>query len=272
MLSTEIVRVSVSNASVQGNSLSTFPSISADGRYVTFKTQASNLVSFATTGTQIIVRDIQTGQNTLVSVTPDGLDDGNGASNDPHISDDGRFIVFSSQATNLNTGNPTGSLDIFLRDLQTNVTTQVNMTNTGAQPPNNVGASTPAISPDGGFVAFLTSAPLITGAGSDTLYLANNVFLPNPSPFSAVAEPYYFDALPATLTWNAVSWAEEYEVQVADNSGFNSATSYFAAAGVLNYDLTPPENGTYYWRVRARNIANVWGSWSAPQMFEVEVE
>ncbi len=270
MQSAEIVRVSVSNASVQGNGPSTYASTTSDGRYVAFQSQAGNLVSFATGATQIIIRDMQLEQNTLISVTPDGLDDGNGVSSAATITDDGRFVAFSSMSSNLVSPNNASTTDIFVRDLQANLTTQVNLTEAGGQPTS--GANSPDISPDGGSIVFYSSAELVDGGSFDTLYLASNIFLPNASPFNAVPEPDYFDALPVTLTWNAISWAEEYEIQVADNAAFVSATSYYAAVGILEYDLTTLENDTYYWRVRARDAADVWGSWSAVQTFEVEAE
>ena len=109
--------VSVSSSGGQGNGGSVVPSISADGRFVAFSSQASNLVSGDTNGTiDVFVRDRQTGQTTLVSVSSSG-EQGNGGSGKPSISADGRFVAFSSQASNLVSGDTNAIDDIFVRDL-----------------------------------------------------------------------------------------------------------------------------------------------------------
>jgi hypothetical protein len=103
------------------------PSISADGRYVAFVSYADNLVAGGASGLgDIYVRDTCTGApaaanctpaTTLISLAPDGTF-ANGASDSPSISASGRYIVFSSLATNLVAGTAASSQpQIYLRDL-----------------------------------------------------------------------------------------------------------------------------------------------------------
>ena len=87
--------MSVGPGGVQGNDDSFDPAISADGRFVAFGSDATNLVPGDTNGSDdVFVRDRQTGTTRRVSVGPGGVQ-GNGASFDPAISADGRFVAFA---------------------------------------------------------------------------------------------------------------------------------------------------------------------------------
>jgi uncharacterized repeat protein (TIGR01451 family) len=111
--------VSVASDGTQANNYSDFPEITADGRYITYHSAASNLVSGDTNGLEdIFVYDRMTGQTTLVSVTSDGTP-ANGLSEYPTISADGRFVVFNSYATNLVSGDTNGYTDIFVHERTT---------------------------------------------------------------------------------------------------------------------------------------------------------
>ena len=108
--------VSVSSAGVQGNDASFDPSISADGRYVAFESDASNLVAGDTNGyPDVFVRDRKLHRTYLVSVDSAGVQ-GNNDSYDPVISADGRYVAFTSAASNLVTGDSNGFEDVFVRD------------------------------------------------------------------------------------------------------------------------------------------------------------
>jgi Tol biopolymer transport system component len=108
-------RLSVSSRERQGNGFSADPSISADGRYVTFESRANNLVSGDTNGaTDVFVRDRARGATRRVSVNSSGHQ-GNAESSDPSISGSGRWIVFESQANNLSSGDTNQRADVFVR-------------------------------------------------------------------------------------------------------------------------------------------------------------
>ncbi len=128
-----IQRVSVDSTGGQGNGRSFLPSISADGRYVAFYSEADNLVEGDTNGAgDIFVRDLQLGTTTRVNIGPAG-GQANGFSAEPSISADGRYVAFSSIASNLVSGDTNGSSDVFVRDLQLGTTTRVSVDSAGVQ-------------------------------------------------------------------------------------------------------------------------------------------
>ena len=109
-------RVSVGSGGAQGNGISEVPSISADGRYIAFQSDASNLVGGDTNSTwDVFVHDRQSGTTERVSLATGGTQ-GNGGSNSSSISADGRFVTFWSSATNLVSGDTNDVPDIFVRD------------------------------------------------------------------------------------------------------------------------------------------------------------
>jgi Tol biopolymer transport system component len=149
-------RVSVSSTGAQGSNASAQPSISADGRFVAFRSFASNLVPGDTNGVlDLFVRDRTTHTTTRISVSSTGAQ-GNGNSFDPSMSADGRFVAFDSDASNLVLNDTNFADDVFVRDRTTHTTRRVSVSSTGAQ--GNDGSSDPSISADGRFVAFRSSA------------------------------------------------------------------------------------------------------------------
>ena len=107
---------SVNSAGQIGNANSSWPSISADGRWVAFASAATNLAAGDTNGTQdVFVRDLSTGVTERVSVNSAGQQ-GNGWSDWPSISGDGRCVAFRSWASNLVPNDTNGYADIFVRD------------------------------------------------------------------------------------------------------------------------------------------------------------
>ena len=108
-------RVSVDSAGIQGNGSSRQPSISADGRFMAFTSDATNLVPGDTNGrTDVFVHDRQTGTTERVSVDSAG-NQGNAGSSGVGISGDGRFVAFTSSATNLVPGDTNSVADVFVR-------------------------------------------------------------------------------------------------------------------------------------------------------------
>ena len=149
-------RVSVDSSGAQGNGPSGEPAISADGRFIAFSSQASNLVDGDTNASRdIFVHDRETGITQRVSVASDGTQ-ANGSSGQPAISADGRFVAFFSFAANLVPGDTNGTGDVFLHEIQTGLTRRVSVSTGGAQ--GNGFSSTPSISGDGRLIAFESSA------------------------------------------------------------------------------------------------------------------
>jgi Tol biopolymer transport system component len=149
-------RVSVSGAGAQADGDSSGAAVSANGRYVTFYSSATNLVPGDTNEYfDVFRRDVQTRVTRRVSVSSTGIQ-GEDGSVDPAISADGRYVAFYSFARNLVPADTNGSPDVFLRDVQTGVTRRISISGTGAQ--GNGDSYTPAISPDGRYLAFESDA------------------------------------------------------------------------------------------------------------------
>lgn len=162
------IRVSVSSSGGQGNHVSTDPSISADGRFVAFRSFADNLVPGDVNGTNdIFVHDSQTlSVVSIVSVSSTG-EQGNAQSTNPSISANGRFVAFYSEADNLVEGDSNSSSDIFVHDRQTGATILVSVTSSGEA--GNGMSGSPAISADGRSVAFTSfSDDLVDGDTNGT--------------------------------------------------------------------------------------------------------
>ena len=110
-------RVSTTSSGAQANGASFEASLSADGRYVAFKSAATNLVSGDSNGVADIFRkDTKTGTILRVSTTASGAQ-ANGVSFGAQISADGRYVAFNSKATNLVTGDSNRTTDTFIKDL-----------------------------------------------------------------------------------------------------------------------------------------------------------
>ncbi len=171
-------RVSLTTAGGEGNSNSYEPAISADGRYVAFSSNATNLVADDFNGVRdVFVRDTVAGGTVRVSVDSAG-NEGDGASDLPAISADGRYVAYASDAGNLVAGDTNLARDVFLHDTQTGTTIRVSVDSAGAQAsfflPGFVGGDTPAISGDGRFVAFVSEADNLVSGDSN---LVADVFL-----------------------------------------------------------------------------------------------
>ena len=150
-------RVSISSGGTQANETSLIPFISGDGRFVTFSSRASNLVSGDNNGVADgFLRDTQTETTTLISVSSAGIR-GNGQSNSIAITPDGRYVAFWSAASNLVTGDTNNKADVFLRDTQTSLTTRVSVASNGTQGSGDSG-TTGAISANGRFITFTSTA------------------------------------------------------------------------------------------------------------------
>ncbi len=149
-------RESVSSAGVQGNFHSTYPSISADGRFIAFDSGASNLVAGDTNfRPDVFVRDRVTGQSARVSVSSAGVQ-GTGNAELPSISADGRFVAFMSSSSTLVAGDSNNVFDIFVHDRQTGTTSRVSVSTAGVE--GNSSSRQPSISPDGNVVVFESAA------------------------------------------------------------------------------------------------------------------
>ena len=186
-------RVSVGSSGAQANGQSLGPTISGDGRFVAFRSAASNLIQGDTNGVgDIFVRDTQAGTTDLVSVASDGTK-GNGDSYGPSISADGRFVVFRSKASNLVAGDTNGKDDIFRYDRRTATTELVSVDSSGAQ--SNRNSYAPFTNADGRFVVFWSGASNLVPGDTNGFH---DGFLRDTAPAVAPPAPALTDTNPTS--------------------------------------------------------------------------
>jgi len=161
-------RVSVDSAGNEGNVDADFPSISADGRFVCFESRSTNLVTGDGNHVpDIFVHDRSTGTTERVSVDSSG-GESNGSSHFPAISSDGRWVVFTSIATNLVSGDTNLNSDVFVHDRQGGTTVRASVDSSGNEG-DDESLDMTAISADGRFVAFPSYATnLVAGDKNGT--------------------------------------------------------------------------------------------------------
>lgn len=166
-------------AADQGNRGSYNPQITPDKHFAVFECASSNLIADTSrTVVQICRKDLQTGAIALVSST-DGTSatEANGQSDNPQISADGRFVVFSSGSSNLVAGS--SGLQIYLKDLQTEEITIVSSIDGTASQQGDLWTMSPQITPDGRFVVFLSNSSNLIANESSSGWQIYRKELPN---------------------------------------------------------------------------------------------
>jgi Tol biopolymer transport system component len=166
-----ISRQSDTDGGAGGDTPSIAASVSADGRYVAFKSGANNLSTADNNRLDnVFLRDTLTNTTTLISRASGVAGDAaEGQSANPSISADGRYVAFESKAPNLSGADNNFVIDVFLRDTQTNTTTLVSRQSAadgGAGA--DVHATNPSISPNGRYVAFESNSYELSTADHDS--------------------------------------------------------------------------------------------------------
>jgi len=153
-------------ATTSSSGYSDNPSITADGRYVAFASDASNLISGDSNAARdIFIFDSQTSLVRRISVSQQGSQ-GNGASNNPAISSqNGRYVAFASDATNLVLGDTNGFSDIFVVDTLTGLINRVSGASASGGQANNP-SFRPAISQTGRYIVFESTATNLTATST----------------------------------------------------------------------------------------------------------
>jgi len=152
-----LVTVTTGGASANETAPQDGISVSADGTLVAFVSGSPNLVAGDTNGVRdVFVRNLVTGTTTRASLGAGGQ--ANGASSNAGISADGRFVVFTSLASNLVAGDTNGVADVFERDLATGQTTRVSASTGGVQGNDASGGAASGISADGAAISFSSAA------------------------------------------------------------------------------------------------------------------
>lgn len=155
-----------------GNGDCKLPVISANGRYVAFASEATNLSAIDKASIEdVFVRDLKANRTILVSRASGKRDAaGDGDSSNPSISANGRYVAFESYARNLGPANDDEDPDIFVRDMRSGRITLVSRADSGGAA-SNAPSANPAISANGQFVAFESRGSNLNPA--DTLRLTS---------------------------------------------------------------------------------------------------
>jgi Tol biopolymer transport system component len=169
-----VVRASVGAGSggTEANGASVEPTLSGDGQFIAFSTNASNLTTgvAGNAASNIVLRDLVATSNRLVSADIDGI--GRGGAR-PMLSEDGGRLVFWSLSGQLVGGDANGLWDIFVFDRASGLNTRISLTSSGAE--RNQGSDSasrvvsPAISGNGRFVSYATTASNVVGNDSNAL-------------------------------------------------------------------------------------------------------
>src|SRR4051794_30658905 len=158
-------RVSVSPSGEPGDRNSAYAAVSADGRYVAFWSDATNLVPGDTNRrADVFVRDRILGTTEKASVSSTGRQTNADSFGRPAISADGRYVAFASAASNLVPGDTNGDPDVFVRDRKLGTTERVSISATGREGDDD--SWEPAISADGRYVAFTSKASNLDSRGT----------------------------------------------------------------------------------------------------------
>ncbi len=234
--------VSKTSDGTQANCLSRGTSISADGRFVAFESDATNLINGDTNDTaDAFIHDRDTGQTTGI-VSPINGSPAEGVL--CSISANGRYVAFQSPNSNLFQGDTNGQSDTFVYDRDTDDITLVSVTYD--RQGSNGFANYPAISGDGLWVAFQSDATNLVPDDTNNVldaFIAPVDFdapplateepteqpteeptgEPEPTDEPGIPpQPNYFTTSTPTLTWNRLSWATDYEIQIADTPNFDN--------------------------------------------------
>lgn len=165
--------VSVNRNGNSGNLRSLNPVISADGSTVAFESDANDLIlGDSNNAGDVFVRDLTAATTSLISVNSSGSS-GNRTSFGPVISADGQNVAFVSDASDLVAGDSPGSRGVFIRNLASGTTELVSVNSIGND--GDGWSSNPAISADGGIVAFQSRASDLTSGNNNGL--ANDIFI-----------------------------------------------------------------------------------------------
>ena len=210
-------RVSLTAAGREAKGLSFAPAISADGRYVAFLSEATNLpgVRRKRPGRYVFVRDRVARTTVRVDVGSGGQGGRGGASGPPIISADGRRVAFTTDAANLVPGDRDTSADAFVRDLTARTATGVSL-GPGADLDYEFSVAA-AISGDGRHVVVISESQLTPAATGDSSHV------------------YLRDMAQGTLTWLAPSRSDIFDARaaVSDDGSVVAFEGFQPASGLL---------------------------------------
>lgn len=221
-------RVSLSSGGFQSTMDCDHPSLSGDGRYVAFDSYSPVLVAGDTNAVgDIFVHDRAT-QSTIRASVDSSASQSNGASQVPYVSADGRYVTFTSVASNLVAGDVNTGNDLFIRDTVAGTTTRVNVRANGAEDQGFTGLLQSPSTSNGRLVAFTS--------GSDTLI---------PSDTNGQFDVFLKDLLSGSVSRVSVrSDGQESNSSCAESSISDDGRFVVFISNATNLDLSGDMNAT----------------------------
>ncbi len=207
-------------------------SVSADGRFVAFVSEASDLVTADLNGvSDVFLRDRANGTTVCVSRGLNGLPGTGGLSNAPSISRDGRYVLFQSNATNLVPGDTNGTTDVFRYAVETGAVDRVSVAWDGSQLAQSSVVSVdatlgPCMSADGRHIVFQTIAPNMLAGDSN-----------------GAVDVFARDLVLGTNTRMSVRW-DGGQIPGISQSGIISGTGRFVVFGSAVGGIVPGDNNS----------------------------
>ncbi|MEM9734824.1 MAG: calcium-binding protein [Pseudomonadota bacterium] len=244
--------VSKSTDGIFGNDASKGASISADGRYITYESDASNLVAGDTNNVpDVFLFDRVTGTTTLVSKAADGTV-GTGASDNAQISANGKFIAYESSSTNLVSNDTNNAVnDIFVYDMENDTTFLVSTNTSGTQ--GNFNSFKPSISADGNFIAFESEA---TNLVSRDTNVVRDIFVHDltSGTTSIVSDPSGTTTADDLSQLSSISGTGEHVAYASDATNLialdgNAETDVFVSTNPLFVDMGMAYGWTTGWHM-----------------------
>ena len=217
---------------------------SADGRFLTYVNQTNGI-------SEVYLYDSQTGTNLLVSQSYNSSAAGNGASDLPQISPDGRYVVYRSAASNLVPNDTNGVPDLFLYDRTTGSNTLATASRFGNWAGDN--RSTQGFfSGDSRTLVFQsTASDLIAGALNNSVDVFALQLYPTNAP-SFVVQIGGAAGMPFSLSW-PVAAGKTYEVQFKnslDDPAWQTLSASLTIVGGTGYAVDPaPGTGQRFYRI-----------------------
>ena len=235
-----------------GNADSDEPVLSRNGRFIVFRTSATNLAPGVLAGVpQLVIKDRdpdrngiydEPGPNTFQIVSAPkgaaGNAPGNGPSATAEVSEDGRYIAFRSAASNLVPGDTNGVWDVFRRDRMARDTRRLNLRSGVNQSPDPIDSPAISMTPDGRYVAFASADPMLAPASFDDTNNVRDVFV--------------FDAQSLSVQRVDIGWLPYVTGVLVPGSGPTewptlSADGRYVSvqSAAMNVEMPPPPNSSH---------------------------
>jgi hypothetical protein len=219
------------------------PSVSCDGRYIIFGSDARNLLTGrALNQADIYEYEIDTGTLSLISQSSSGQEANANSGGRASVSNDGRYVAFTTQATNLDPRGSqlfSGNGDVYLRDTLLNTTQLVSVTTGGA---NSGSCYYPAISADGHFIVYASLASNLVSNDTNNVEDVFRFTVPTPTPLSPTSLQAASPTRTPVLNWNssvdAVSYGIYRDGTKIDSTDNGSYTDNSAPEGTHEYYVT----------------------------------